>query len=112
MKLLFDQNISHRILPLIAHVYPQATHIKNHGLINASDHEIFVYARQQNFVAVVSRDDDFVKLVKQMSAPPKVIHLRTKNANTDILAQILNANKTAIEEFLTDQTADYLNIMI
>jgi predicted nuclease of predicted toxin-antitoxin system len=40
MKLLFDQNISHRILALLPDQYAGSTSVKKEGLINVPDLQI------------------------------------------------------------------------
>jgi len=40
MKLLFDQNLSPRLLRLLADLYPDSTHVRDVGLRDASDAEI------------------------------------------------------------------------
>ena len=45
MKFLFDQNISHRILKLIPKEYSDSTTVKNEGLINTTDREIWEFAK-------------------------------------------------------------------
>jgi predicted nuclease of predicted toxin-antitoxin system len=108
MKILFDQNISNRIVAKLSATMPDSTHIKSVGLTDASDYEIFMYAREQGYDVVVSRDDDLIKLVNQFGHPPKIIHLRTGNANTNSLAAILNKHKDAIIEFITDTNQSIL----
>jgi len=41
MKLLFDQNISFRILKKLSDFFADSSHVKTEGLINASDLEIW-----------------------------------------------------------------------
>lgn len=86
MKLLIDQNISHRIISLLNEKFSNIHHVKGLGLINADDHIIFKYARENEFDAVITLDDDFVKLLDLFSAPPKIIWLRTGNCSTTFLA--------------------------
>ncbi|TLV01066.1 DUF5615 family PIN-like protein [Dyadobacter luticola] len=100
MKLLIDQNISHRIIPLITQESWDLFHVKDLGLRNADDHEIFRYARQNEFAAVITNDDDFVKLLNLFSSPPKIIWLRTGNCSTEYLAEILSERTVSINEFL------------
>ncbi|WP_207503531.1 DUF5615 family PIN-like protein [Telluribacter humicola] len=45
MKLLVDQNISHRLLGKVENFSATLTHVKDEGLVDASDHTIFMYAR-------------------------------------------------------------------
>lgn len=41
MKLLFDQNISHRIFALLPDKYAGSTSVKKEGLINVTDLQIW-----------------------------------------------------------------------
>lgn len=42
-------------------------------MTNADDYAIFMHARENLFDAVITLDDDFVKLLNVFSVPPKVI---------------------------------------
>lgn len=110
MKLLIDQNVSHRILSHLQNVYPNATHVREVGLKDANDHAIFRYARSNDFDAIVTHDEDFLKLLRTFNAPPKVIQFRTGNAKTKFLAELLIHQLTAIEAFLDNEDADYFEI--
>ena len=43
MKILVDQNISHRIIPKLKIFFNEISHVKEFGLIYASDLEIFKF---------------------------------------------------------------------
>ena len=60
MKLLFDENVSHRLPHSLAGEFPGSTHVRTAGLRGADDGQIWDYARDQGF-AVVSKDTDFRK---------------------------------------------------
>ena len=45
MKLLFDQNISYRILNLLSNDFSGSTHVKKEGLVNESDRVIWEFAK-------------------------------------------------------------------
>ncbi len=110
MKLLIDQNISHRIIPLISSSFSELTHVRNEGLKDKSDYEIFMFARQYKFDAVISLDEDFVHLLQTFNSPPKIIWLKTGNSSTTQLAQLLVQKKEIIIEFLHSQEKDCLEI--
>ena len=103
MKLLIDQNISHRILPALHTHFSSIRHVKELGLINANDHDIFMFARENKYDAVITLDDDFVKLLNLFSSPPKIIWLRTGNCTTPDLAKILISKFHFIEEFVQSE---------
>lgn len=100
MKLLVDQNISHRLLGEIASFPATITHVKDVGLTDANDYAIFMYARANQFDAIVTLDDDFVKLLNLHSAPPKIIWIRTGNCSTAFLADLLLDKAPIIKDFV------------
>ncbi len=104
MKLLFDQNISFRILKQISDVYPEAKQVKDVGLENSSDSEIWEFARKNNY-CIVTFDSDFYDLSVIKGIPPKIIWLRTGNTSTISIAKVLIDNQELIREFI--QSPDY-----
>ena len=78
MKLLFDENLSDRILPKIIGLYPDSVHVKTFGLTNTDDAEIWEYAKTNDFV-IVSKDSDFHQRSLLYGHPPKFIYLRVGN---------------------------------
>ncbi len=52
MKLLFDQNISYRITKNLPDLFVNSSHVKTEGLINASDYEIWEFARINGYTIV------------------------------------------------------------
>jgi predicted nuclease of predicted toxin-antitoxin system len=45
MKLLFDQNISYRIIQKIEDIFPESRQVRNIKLENSTDSQIWEYAR-------------------------------------------------------------------
>jgi predicted nuclease of predicted toxin-antitoxin system len=62
--------------------------IRDLGLRNAKDREIFLAARKAN-VIVMTKDSDFVHLVESSGAPPQVILIACGNTSNAHLKQIL-----------------------
>ena len=58
MRLLFDQNLSPRLVQLLADIYAESIHVREVGLRDASDFEIWEYAKANGY-AIVSKDSDF-----------------------------------------------------
>ena len=110
MKLLIDQNISHRIVALIQPNFNEVVHVKTLGLIDATDVAIFFYARQNLFDAVVTLDEDFHNIQAIHGTPPKIIWLRNGNCTTASLAEIILSHEKTIHEFMTDAAFDCLEI--
>ena len=110
MKLLVDQNISHRILSFIPPAFIGSSHVRKEGLTNKDDYDIFMYARKNEFTAIVSLDHDFYNLISGLGAPPKIIWLRTGNCSTRHLGELLIRKEQAITSFLNEPDLDCLQI--
>jgi predicted nuclease of predicted toxin-antitoxin system len=99
MRFLFDQNISHRILKIIANQFPESTTVKKEGLINAPDKEIWEFAKLNDFI-IVTQDADFDDLNSLYGFPPKIIWIRTGNLKTHAIVDILNDYSDEINHFV------------
>ncbi|MFI5396262.1 MAG: DUF5615 family PIN-like protein [Candidatus Binatia bacterium] len=67
----------------------QAYAVRELGLRNAKDPEIFRAGRREGIV-VMSKDSDFVELVERLGPPPKVLWLTCGNTSNDSLRQVLS----------------------
>ncbi len=101
MNLLFDQNISFRLVKRINDLFPDSKQVRELGLENATDFEIFEYARRNDY-AIVTFDSDFCDLNIIKGFPPKIIWLRTGNTTTVNLERLLRNKHELIELFLTE----------
>ena len=71
MKLLLDENLSFRLINLLAASFPDSQHVDLVGLHSQSDVAIWDFAREKGFT-IVSKDDDFRQLAFVHGVPPKV----------------------------------------
>lgn len=101
MSLLFDQNLSRRLVGLLAAEYPGAEHVHSAGLAGADDVAVWRYAAERNLV-VVSKDSDFRHLALVHGPPPKVIWLRIGNGPTAAIAALLRARQADVQAFVAD----------
>lgn len=99
MKLLFDQNISFRIVNKLSELFPEAKQVRQLGLENATDLEIWSYAKSHN-CTIVTFDSDFCDISNLKGLPPKIIWLRFGNSTTDMLAEILSSKAESIQIFI------------
>jgi predicted nuclease of predicted toxin-antitoxin system len=89
MIIWLDAHLSPAIASWISREFSvQAVAVRDLGLRNARDRQIFLAARQANAV-VMTKDADFVHLVEQSGPPPQVILLTCGNASNSQLRQIL-----------------------
>ena len=64
--LLFDENLAVRLVPALAEMYPNSTHVADRGLAGAADLTIWRYARDHG-IAIVSKDEDFQRLASSLA---------------------------------------------
>ncbi len=101
MTFLFDQNISHRILKLLPETYQSSSTVKQEGLLNSTDKEVWDFAKKNNFI-IVTQDSDFNDLNSLFGFPPKIIWIRTGNIKTSQLAKILIDYASEIDSFIAN----------
>ena len=80
------------------------------GLVDATDMEIFRFARE-NDLAVVTFDSDFIDLNAIHGMPPKFIYLNTGNLSTNNVATLLVDNALRITHYLHSDTDEILEIV-
>jgi predicted nuclease of predicted toxin-antitoxin system len=107
MKLLFDHNLSFRLVPALAQLYPGSVHVRDLGMATASDKALWDYARQQGFV-IVSKDSDFYHRSILLGHPPKVIWIRLGNCTTAQIVALLQNRQNDLLAFDADSQASFL----
>ena len=110
MKLLFDQNISHRILGKLPPDFADCQQVRTVGLEDSSDINIFNYAKENDF-AVVTFDSDFVDLNTLHSTPPKIIYLNTGNLSTNHISELILDNILTIKQYLDSDSDSILELI-
>ncbi len=100
MKLLFDQNISFRVLALIREHFPDCRSVKELNLWNKDDYSIWKFALSNN-LCVVTFDEDFYNYNLVFESCPKIIWFRTGNISNRQVADALINNKEIIMAFLS-----------
>ena len=107
MRLLFDQNLSHRLVALLTAEFSGSEHVRNVGLNTADDQAIWRYAGQQQ-LTIVSKDSDFQHRAMLHGHPPKVVWVRLGNCTTVTVAALLRGRQTDLLAFEADVTASIL----
>jgi len=95
MKLLLDENLSHRLVALLQDAYPGTQHVAHVGLQGATDAVIWGFA-------LVSKDDDFRQLSLLRGAPPKVVVLAIGNGGNAQALALLTDNRARVAAFEAD----------
>ncbi len=107
MKLLFDQNISARLMTDLADLYPESKHVRNIGMASADDVEIWEYAREHGAI-IVSKDSDFYHRSMLLGHPPKVVWLKIGNCTTAQIKDLLRLRHADLVFFSQDSQTSFL----
>jgi predicted nuclease of predicted toxin-antitoxin system len=100
LRLLFDANLSPKLVARLADLFPGSTHIFATTLARfTSDERIWEFAREQGF-AIVSADADFLDLAEQHGAPPKVIRIENCRYRTAEIERLLRRDAISVAEFV------------
>jgi predicted nuclease of predicted toxin-antitoxin system len=110
VKLLFDHNLSPRLVQKLSDLYPQSEHVYNIGLDRATDDEVWHVAQDSGYV-VVTRDADFSDLSTLRGFPPKIIWIRIGNCPTSRIEAALRAQEEQISAFGDDSGSGILMIL-
>lgn len=102
MRLLFDQNLSPRLVDRLGDVYPNSVHVAEVGLDRALDREVWEYARE-HALAVVTKDADFEELSVLHGFPPNVVWIRRGNCTTQEIETILRRRENAVKQLREDE---------
>ena len=107
MKLLFDENLSHRLALLTGDLFPGPTHVRDVGLRSSDDPDVWKYAIENGFT-IVSKDADMHDRSLVFGFPPKVIWIRLGNCSTSAVEKLIRKEIKLIKEFDEDQFAPFL----
>jgi predicted nuclease of predicted toxin-antitoxin system len=109
MKLLFDQNLSPRLAPKLADLFPDSNHVYALDLDHLQDQEVYEYARRQGFM-LVTKDADFGELNVLRGFPPKVVWIRRGNCSTVTIEDLLRRHYDDIVTLESDSTKGVLTL--
>jgi predicted nuclease of predicted toxin-antitoxin system len=107
VNLLFDENLSRRLISRLVDLYPGSEQVVVAGLESAADRVIWDYAASRGLV-IVTKDWDFVQLSSLRGQPPKVVWLRLGNCSTTNVEDVLRRRHLELRRFEEDATAALL----
>jgi len=109
MKLLFDQNISFRVLHLLPNSFADCRHVRSVDLNDCNDVKIWQFAKQNGFT-VVTFDADFFDISTLRGFPPKIVWFRTGNLTTSEIVERIILNYSNIVSFIDNPDQSCLEI--
>jgi predicted nuclease of predicted toxin-antitoxin system len=107
VTLLFDQNLSPRLVAALSDLYPRSIHVRDVGLQSADDADIWEHA-SLNGLAVISKDSDFLQRSLLYGSPPKVVWVRAGNCSTAEIEAMLRCHRDDVRRFLLDRDSAFL----
>ena len=107
MKLLLDQNLSHRLCDRLADLGVSAVHVRSVGLEAADDARVWDHAAEHEFM-IVSKDADFNNRAFLFGPPPKVVWIQRGNCSTRDIEDLLRARHADLVTFAADAAAALL----
>ena len=110
MRLLFDHNLSPRLVHRLADRYPDTSHVFLVGLDRVSDMAVWTYAQTNDYI-IVTKDSDFSDVSVLRGFPPKVIWLRLGNCTTSDVERTLRNGYGAIAAFANDPSSGVLELV-
>ena len=89
MILWIDAQLSPRLAPWLSENFEiNSKAVRELGLRDESDHEIFLAARDAGAV-VMTKDNDFLRLLEQHGPPPQVLWITCGNTSNAYLRRLL-----------------------
>lgn len=107
MKLLFDENLSFRLVAALADIYPDSSHVREIGLLGADDLHVWNYAAEHGYL-LASKDTDFYERSLVFGSPPKIVWLRTGNSTVAETITLLRNQYIVVRHFAEDKEATFL----
>ena len=107
MRLLFDENLSHKLVRLLDDIFPQSLHVRDVGLKSADDPVVWQYAKE-NHLIIVSKDSDLHQRSFVLGHPPKLVWVRLGNCSTAEVEGLLRKRFSAIITFQDDAESSFL----
>jgi predicted nuclease of predicted toxin-antitoxin system len=109
MKLLFDENLSSKLVSRLHDLFPNSLHVRDVGMNATIDPIVWNYAKDNDFM-IVSKDADMHDLSLVYGNPPKVIWLRLGNCSTLQVETLLRQDFNVIQLFYADETVSLLSL--
>lgn len=109
MKLLFDENLSPKLVHALADIFPDSAHVDRIGFGGSSDNDVWDYAKANGFT-LVSKDSDFFNLSMLYGHPPKVIWIKRGNCTNRQIQLLLRNKLEAINSFIQDDQVSFIAV--
>lgn len=79
-------------------------------MLRTPDHEIWSYAKANDFT-VITKDDDFLAIAQRDGPPPKLIMVELGNCSNSEIAKRLEASSVELAEFASNTKAGIIKLV-
>ena len=110
MKLLFDQNLSPRLVDLLVDVFPGSSHVQSLDLDRATDVAVWQHARERGYT-IVTKDSDFQERSQVARSVPCVVWIRRGNSSTTYIEATLRKHAASIATLGREQAGEFLILL-
>lgn len=98
MNYIIDANLSPQVVGVLQAAGHRASHVGDHGLLTATDDEIFDWAAENNAVVITADSDFAMLLATRRSTTPSVVLLRdVADQPPAVHAKLLVGNLSTVE---------------
>jgi predicted nuclease of predicted toxin-antitoxin system len=110
--LLFDENISFRVVKAVQDVFPKSINVTGISGVKPHDDEfIWKHAKAKGYT-IVTYDEDFNEIGLQKGYPPKIIWIRSANLSNAQLINLLKTKGDIIKKFIGDTESGCLELYL
>lgn len=102
MRLLFDQNISSRLVTQLGDLFPDSVHTSTIGLEREDDFVVWEFAKSKE-MTIVTKDSDIYDIGLVKGFPPKIIWIRSGNTSSTYIQNLIRRNHLRILNFIRSE---------
>ncbi|MCX6275415.1 MAG: DUF5615 family PIN-like protein, partial [Bacteroidetes bacterium] len=101
-RLLFDQNISSRLVTQLSDLFPDSVHTSKVGLEREDDFVVWEFAKSKE-MTIVTKDSDIYDIGLVKGFPPKIIWIRSGNISSAYIQNLIRRNHLRILNFIKSE---------
>lgn len=109
MKLLYDNNLSHKLVARLNDIFPDSTHVMLENLDESEDQKIWFFAKEKGYT-IITKDADYNEISVIKGFPPKIIWLTIGNCKIQDVERIIRNKTIVINDFYQNENAGIIEI--
>lgn len=109
MKLLYDNNLSHKLVARLNDIFPDSTHVMMENLDESEDQKIWFFAKEKGYT-IITKDADYNEISVIKGFPPKIIWLTIGNCKIQDVERIIRNKTIVINDFYQNKNTGIIEI--